>query len=412
MLWPRRYECGDHEASSAHRLLDLHELFGGDRRLRGGADGLRGAPVVHVRHLMDAGDGAVRRAAFFGEELAADVVDGVLLQRNGGRAALLRAIVHQAVLADIEIACAGAASPVIGLAVGDIVLEPVHARIVALVEFLHLQKDLALALAQRTKLAIAVVNDADGGGEAELDGAASDDQRVLRVVDAAADNRIDIDVKLGVLGQQLQLLVEHLQRLLRDLVGHDVVDGDLQVVEAGVVEALDAIGGEQIAVSDHAGNHALPANVPNDLVEVGMQQRLAAAEGDDRGAQSRQMIDARLHRLQRHGLGEVIVLIAILAGEIAAADGYDVRQDGVVGRAQPPGDDPQLTNAPFGNEQAPALGGFRHSFQQFLLQHKRFDGGNECRLSGDICDASGSSWHPNRHRAPTKMFYVEQFPSS
>ena len=64
----------------------------------------------------------------------------------------------------------------------------------------------------------------------------------LRIVDAAAHHGIDIDVKFGVLGQQLQFLVEHLQALLRDVVGHDVVDRDLQVFEAGAIEPLDAVG--------------------------------------------------------------------------------------------------------------------------------------------------------------------------
>ncbi len=61
-------------------------------------------------------------------------------------------------------------------------------------------------------------------------------------------------MKIGVLGEHLQLLVENLQALLRDLVGHHVVDRDLHVVEAGVVQALDSIRHQQIAVRDHARN--------------------------------------------------------------------------------------------------------------------------------------------------------------
>jgi hypothetical protein len=92
-------------------------------------------------------------------------------------------------------------------------------------------------------------------------------------------------VKIGVLGQQLQLLVEHLEALLGNLVGHHVVDGDLQMVEPGAVQPLDAFRRQQIAVGDHPGDHAALANVRHDPVEVGMQQRFAAGDGDDRGAQ-------------------------------------------------------------------------------------------------------------------------------
>ena len=100
----------------------------------------------------------------------------------------------------------------------------------------------------------------------------------LRIVDAAAHHGIDVHVKIGVLGQQLQLLVEHLQALLRNLVRHDVVDRDLQVLEAGAIQPLDPLGGQQVAVGDHAGDHAVLAHARDDLVQIGMQQRLAAAD--------------------------------------------------------------------------------------------------------------------------------------
>ena len=84
----------------------------------------------------------------------------------------------------------------------------------------------------------------------------ADDQRVVGIAEAAAHHRVDVDVKLGVLGQHLELLVEHLQALLRDVVGIQVVDGDLHVVEAGAVKALDPLDVEQVAVGDHAGDGA------------------------------------------------------------------------------------------------------------------------------------------------------------
>ena len=44
-----------------------------------------------------------------------------------------------------------------------------------------------------------------------------------------------------VLGEPAQLLIEHLQALLRHVVWHDVVDADLEVVESGSVQTLDAV---------------------------------------------------------------------------------------------------------------------------------------------------------------------------
>ena len=78
-------------------LLDLHQ-FSNIRMhfLRSwiGADGLRSAPVIDVGNLVHARYGAVRRTALFRDELAPDVVDGVLLERLSRISALLGAIVY------------------------------------------------------------------------------------------------------------------------------------------------------------------------------------------------------------------------------------------------------------------------------------------------------------------------------
>ena len=51
--------------------------------------------MVDVADLVDATDGAVGSAAFFGEELAAQVHFGVLSERDAGVSTLLGAVVHQ-----------------------------------------------------------------------------------------------------------------------------------------------------------------------------------------------------------------------------------------------------------------------------------------------------------------------------
>ena len=94
--------------------------------------------------------------------------------------------------------------------------------------------DAALFAAQTFELAGAVVDDADRGGEAEGKGAGGDGVvRPAGLRDAAADDGVDVDVEVGVLREPDEALVENLEGLFADVVGHDVVDGDLQVVEAG-----------------------------------------------------------------------------------------------------------------------------------------------------------------------------------
>ena len=67
------------------------------------------------------------------------------------------------------------------------------------------------------------------------------------------------------------------------------------MVEAGAVEPRDALGRQQVAVGDQAGDDAAPANPPDDFVKLGMKQGLAAADGDDRGAQCSKPVDAAKH---------------------------------------------------------------------------------------------------------------------
>ena len=73
---------------------------------------------------------------------------------------------------------------------------------------------------------------------------------------------------MGVLGEQLQFLVENFKALFRNVVGHDVVDGNLHVFETGAIEALDAVGGEQISVGYHAGHGAAPADARDQRIEI------------------------------------------------------------------------------------------------------------------------------------------------
>ncbi len=73
--------------------------------------------------------------------------------------------------------------------------------------------------------------------------------RIVRMTNSTAYHRIDIDVKLGMFGEQSQLEVENLEAFLRNFVRLDVIDRDLHVLETGAIEALDAIRREQIGRS-------------------------------------------------------------------------------------------------------------------------------------------------------------------
>ena len=74
---------------------------------------------------------------------------------------------HQAVLADVQVARARAAAPLVGPALGDIVLKGIDAGEAALFEVFHRVIDLAFFVIQRLQLPRAIVDDADGRAETQ-----------------------------------------------------------------------------------------------------------------------------------------------------------------------------------------------------------------------------------------------------
>src|SRR5579863_6593295 len=130
---------------------------------------------------MHAGNGAERRARFGSRGFAADIVDVVIFKRDTGMAALLGAIVHQAVLTNVQKASAGAAMPVVGETAADVFLKMVEMGEGEQTGF-QLAKtiiDGALVGRERLKLAAMIVQNSDGAGESEIAGALADDDGVL-----------------------------------------------------------------------------------------------------------------------------------------------------------------------------------------------------------------------------------------
>ena len=236
---------------------------------------------------------------------------------------------HEAVLADVEIAATGPALPVVRAAEREVPLEIV--LLLHRVERRRQRGDLVvgapLLRRQRQQAAVTVMDQADCRGQPQFDRPLRDRHRIVGVAQVAAEHGVDVDAEGGALRQHLQLCVEHLQALHRHVVGRHVVDADLEVVEPVVVEALDALLVQQVSVRDQSSQRAGAADVPDELVEVRVQQRLATADLDVRRAQPRQVVDALAHGRQRHRRRVLVVFVAIGARQVAAADRNDLRQD-------------------------------------------------------------------------------------
>ncbi len=148
------------------------------------------------------------------------------------------------------------------------------------------------------------------------------------------DHRIDVHVEVGMFGEQLQFLVQNLQAFLRDFVRSHVVDRNLQPLQAGPVEALNTLRHQKIAIRDQPGDHAPLANATDNLIEFRMQQRLAAADRNHRRPQRSQLVHSLKHHFGGHGLRKIVVFVAVLAGQVAAPYGNDMRQQRMVRRSE------------------------------------------------------------------------------
>ena len=62
-----------------------------------------------------------------------------------------------------------------------------------------------------------------------------DGQSVLRVRDAAAQDRIDVYLKFGIFGQKFELLIQHFEAFLGNIIRFHVINADLQVFQAGAI---------------------------------------------------------------------------------------------------------------------------------------------------------------------------------
>src|SRR5215467_3733394 len=182
-------------------LLDLYETLGSrNSRRHSRSRPLRYPPRIEDRYLVHTRDRAVRGAAFFGQILAAQIFAAIFLQWNPWIATLLRAVMHQPVLADIEVACSGAAAPIVGHALGDVVLKCVDPGEAALLERLHLVINASLFVTERLQLPAAIVNDPNRRCEAQFDRTLADYKRVLRMWNPSAHHGVDVHMKVGILG--------------------------------------------------------------------------------------------------------------------------------------------------------------------------------------------------------------------
>src|SRR5450432_210060 len=117
---------------------------------------------------MHAGNRATRCASLLGDKFTLALFVGVLQQRNSGITALLRTVMNQFVLANIQIARAGAATPIVFESLGYVELEFIDARERSFFQGDDLVENFLLARTERLQLAVVVVENSDGGCKSKL----------------------------------------------------------------------------------------------------------------------------------------------------------------------------------------------------------------------------------------------------
>ena len=168
----------------------------------------------------------------------------------------------------------------------------------------------------------------------KFSGTVGDDQSFVRICHAAADDRIDIYLEFCVVAQVDELGIEHLEALFRNVVGRDVVDRYLQIIEARFVKLFDLFGLEVIAVRDQSGDHPVMADAGDDLVDLRVHHRLAARDRDDGRTKFRQLIDPLEHHVDRHRVARFVVFVAVRARQITPPHRHNVDQNRMLSRSK------------------------------------------------------------------------------
>src|SRR5262245_12773267 len=262
--------------------------------------------------------------------------------------ALLRTVMNQALFAYVEVSRSRATMPLIRQTANQILL-----KLVVVIErkeglrpgIQEFVVDAPLRRIEGLQLAGVVMKDSDRPLEAEFAYPSRDGQRVLGAPYRTPQHRIDRDVELRVIGQQTKFLIQDLEAFLRAVVRGDVVDADLKIIESRPVQPLYAFGGEQIAVGDQRSDDVMTANSLDQSFQLGVKQRLAAAEGDGQRPELGEPVYATRHLFNWHRFGRLVVFVAIGAGEIASANGDDLRQYRAIRRLQRRRDHPRLAIA-------------------------------------------------------------------
>src|SRR5437762_1610352 len=142
---------------------------------------------------MHARDGAERGASFGFGAFTHDIFARVVFEWNGGEPALLRAVVHEAVFADVEKAPSCWTVPLIRERANRVALETIEMRKrkQTAAESENAIVDACLQSTQRLELTAAVVQDANSTVESELACSRSDLISVFRVPNLASQNGID-----------------------------------------------------------------------------------------------------------------------------------------------------------------------------------------------------------------------------
>ncbi len=130
----------------------------------------------------------MRRATLLGAVFAADIRERILGNGNPRVSPLLRAIVHQPVLADVEISCASPALPVVRYAIGNLVLELVQPRVALLRQMPNPVEDIPFQLAEWLELTTTVMDDTDGRTEPKFVSPRGNDKGVFGILDRRADH--------------------------------------------------------------------------------------------------------------------------------------------------------------------------------------------------------------------------------
>src|SRR5215472_1335607 len=107
-----------------------------------------------------------------------------------------------------------------------------------------------------------IMNESHSTVKSQCPSAIRNGKRIFGVSDGTTQDRVDVDTELCVIGKPLKFPIQYFQALVGNFIGVDIIDADLQIIEASSIQTPDVFDAEEIPIRQQTGEHVVVTDAP------------------------------------------------------------------------------------------------------------------------------------------------------